>query len=156
MGSVGLPADDLCPGCHGLGEGDKSVPLERQDQIRKHVPRHQRRKGPGRVSRLAIGDQCAPGRHGGAHEGASGIRLGDQAALDNRKDGRFADLKLFRFTQRMGDDHALPRVCQRLGESLEQGGIPAGEKDHGLSLGRSEEPVKGRERLGVHFKDLVS
>jgi hypothetical protein len=36
----------------------------------------------------------------------------------------------------MRDGHALPGIGQRLGESLEQRGICAGEKDHGLSLGR--------------------
>ncbi len=56
----------------------------------------------------------------------------------------------------MRDDQAVPSIRQSLSQPLEQGGIPAGEKDHGLSLGRGEEPVKCRERYGLNLNDLVS
>ena len=89
-------------------------------------------------------------------EVAARIRFRHESALYNGQERWLARLKVFRLAKRVGDDQAMASISQSLSESLEQGGIPAGEKDHGLSLGRREEPVKGRDRCGLNFYDLIS
>ena len=67
-----------------------------------------------------------------------------------------ASLQLTGLVKRMGNHYTLTGVRQRLGDSLEQRGVAAGEKDHGLSLGRGADSVKGRKRSAVDFENLVS
>jgi hypothetical protein len=64
-------------------------------------------------------------------------------------------LQFLGLVQRVGDDHTLSRACERLGQSLEQGSVLAGEKDHCLSLGRREDSVKGWVRHVIHFDQFI-
>jgi hypothetical protein len=113
-------------------------------------------KGARRVPSLPIRDQGPATSHHPTHEVSTQVRFRHQTALSNGQNSWLARLKFLRFAERMGDDQAVTGVRQYLSESLEQSSIPAGEKDHGLSLGRGEEPVKGWERYGLNLNDLIS
>ena len=137
-----------------LSQGDQAVPLERQDQVRQDVSGKRRGEGAGRIAGFAVGDHCTSSSDGTAEEVATGIGVRKQATFGDREDRRLTSLLLCLF-QRVGDHDILPGVGQRLRESLEQCGVAAGEKDHGLSLGTRKDSVKGRACFGRDFDHFV-
>jgi len=119
-----------------FGQGHESIALERQHQVGQHMTRKLRRQGTRCIARFPISHEGAPTGERSAKERTVGVGVRNHAAFGDCKNRRLTSLEFLGFVNRIGDYHTLPGVCERLGESLEQGGVAAGEKDHGLSLGR--------------------
>jgi hypothetical protein len=129
-----------------LGQRNQAIALERQNQVGQYVAGKLRRQGTRCVTCLPIRHERTATGERSAKERALGVVVGDHAAFGDCKNRRLTSLEFLGFVNRIGDYHTLPGVCERLGESLEQGGVSAGEKDHGLSLGRRKDSVKGWAR----------
>ena len=139
-----------------FGQRHQSVTLQGEDQVRQYMPREHRRKGPRRVPGFPVRHQRTSTSHCDPQEVPTRVGIRYESALGDRKNGGVTYLQLAGLFERMGNHHALPGVRERLGKSLEQGGVTTSEEDHDLSLGRCANAVKGRDRLRVDFEDLGS
>jgi hypothetical protein len=153
--NVGIPTDSLGPGCNTFSQRNKPNAFERQHEIGEDVSSDWRRQRAGCVAGLAIRNQRTASSHYATEDVVLRIWIGDHLSRRNGQDWRLTS-ELVGFVGRMSNNDLMPGAGQCLGESLEQCGISAGEKDHGVSLGRGKEPVKGWERLRSDLDDFVA
>jgi len=139
-----------------FGQRYQSVTLQGQDQICQHVAGEKGGEGPRCITGFPVRHECPTTRHRGPQEASTRVCVRHQATLGDRENWRMTSLQLTGLIERMGNEHALSGIRQRLGQALEQRGVTTCEEDHDLSLGRCANAVKGRDRLRIDFEDLGS